>query len=479
MNSRDSYSADTIRIGVGILLPFMMQFVIYALYTMLRFGHVSASTLFSSVLVVFPAFFIFVASGRLIWKLTGMRQHLIAILDENLDTLFIGANQTSNRSQVGSTQIRDLQKELSPEQLQLLRSKIRMELIPDVVTNAYSLYRESYINRQHRSRYDRLLTYYESLFLFGFVSATLVLADLLALAVLSKTSITLDFLTLDQISNPMNIAIIGSLLLLSLGVSTYLSYYTSTHIRTLIPRTVPIIYPEPEQARLERQAALNILANAHIEGMIGRRLSRSFYSAVEETYKLLLTPVLTENLEWEIRRETARQAAWRKYANLLDSLQLSENAKKNIREHFFSRILSKYGVESSEMGEDLVQGMKLDLEYVTKRIENWKKISSEEKTLAFMLLYRTAESFLRTALTTLGKLEAEETNLLSMINFLRSEKLITVTEKDILHRLRHIRNVLTHEPGKAIELDQKAMLEFLDILQSVTEKLVRLISENE
>lgn len=475
LESGDSTSSDVMtRFLLGIVLPFAMQFVAYALYSAVRFGAVKLSTLLASLFVVFPALFFYFIGGRLVWNVCGMNGFLSKNLTEHLDEIFISGRATplmSGEADVGA-HIARRKPELNEHQTNALRAKIREEVIPNSLRHARREYTASFVGRPNRSRNERLLTYYEGILFFGFVTALLVVVDLVILAVLSQTNIELDFVYLDRITSPLNLVLIwaaftGVLLTAITGVQS-----TVSRIRELIPLVSPIVYYESRESRNRRISALRAVVRTPVDRLLGMKPTRSLYPSIEKMYDHLLTPLLVESLQWEVRGETARATVWRQYRKVLDELRLSETALKDIETRFLGADVGKLVSERAVVSEELADGILSDLDYVTARIAKWDESNEEEQSLAFLLLYRSAESIIQVVVSQLAVTHIEELNLLAMINFLKERQLISGNEAIMLHRLRHLRNVIMHQPGKKIAVDKNAMHGFLGIIQNVAERLL-------
>ena len=123
-----------------------------------------------------------------------------------------------------------------------MKKKIKKDLIPELSKEAQNQYNQNFIDRTHTTRNEKLLTYNESLFLFSLVSSILLLFNFILVIIMRFTTIKLDFIELDQITNIINVIIFASVFGILLGFSLYLLYVSSKNLCSLIPRVLPIIY---------------------------------------------------------------------------------------------------------------------------------------------------------------------------------------------------------------------------------------------
>jgi hypothetical protein len=171
----------------------------------------------------------------------------------------------------------------------------------------------------------------------------------------------------------------------------------------------------------------------------------------------------------------AKSTVWELYKEMLEELQIPDETKEKIEQHFKYDPLLQL-ISSQILTSDEEQAIKADIDYVNEKIKTWGKIRSEEQTLSFLLIYRTLETIFRKTLSYLSvEPEGEEVNFLKLIDILESNKILSKADVTLLHEIRFKRNLLFHEPGKSLDIGKQTMQKLLLIIKRVLDR----ISESE
>ncbi|MCK4845215.1 MAG: hypothetical protein KAS95_06060, partial [Candidatus Heimdallarchaeota archaeon] len=349
--------------------------------------------------------------------------------------------------------------------------KIKNKLIPNLLIESENLYGEQFIDRSHTTSNERLLTYHETLFLFSGVSSLVLLLDLVLIIILSKTSIILDFIELDQITNSTNIVVFALIFGVLLIVSLYLFIISSRKICHLIPQILPIIYYEPEEEREKRLSQILAIAEFPISNLFVRRTQRELARSIEAAKRELLQSKLVSAISWYYRDEMAKTIAWKLYKEVLEEIQIPEETKTKIEKQFlFDPLARMFSSQILTLSEE--KAIKADIDYIQEKLEKWSKIRSEEQTLSFLLIYRTLETIFRKIATNMSDTPlGDEINFLRLIDMLDKNSFFSSEEVSLLHEIRFKRNLLFHEPGKSLDIGKQTMDHLLKLLSSVIDRI--------
>ena len=458
-----------IRVSFGLVLPLFLEILIYIVYTGLRTGDFQFSAILLYTFLVIPILLIYLLTPKLLFQVGGVKKHIIQNLKSNYDEIFLKPRKF--RFQDKAVPITDMEFKLKKEENALLERKIKNSLIPELSKEAQNQYSQNFIDRSHTTRNEKLLTYNESLFLFSLVSSALLFLNLILVIILSFTSIELDFITLDQLTNAVNVTIFASIFGLLLLSSLYLLYATSKSLCSLIPRVLPIIYYEPEEEREKRITQILAIAEFPISNLFVRRTQRELFGVIDEAKKQLLFAKLVETISWYYRDEMAKSIAWKMYKEVLEEMQLPEETKEKIERQFKYDPLAHL-ISSNILTSDEEQAIKADIDYIKEKIVIWDKIRSEEQTLSFLLIYRSLETIFRRSLSSLDTAsDTEDVNFLKLIDILEKNGLLTKDEVTLLHEIRFKRNLLFHEPGKSIDIGKNTMEKLLMLITSLLDRL--------
>ncbi|MHA1685990.1 MAG: hypothetical protein ACTSYD_06210 [Candidatus Heimdallarchaeaceae archaeon] len=457
-----------IRSGFGLLLPVLLELLFYSVYTGLRTGTYQFSILLLLVFIIIPLLFIYLIAPKIIFSLGGVKKHIYQNISTHLEEIFFRQRVVAGKTQ--TLTMEDIEFKLSSEEKGRLIASIKNIFIPQHLKEAQKLYRDNFIDRRHDTAHERLLTYYEALYLFALMSTIILAFDFILVLILHTTSIRLDFIYLDQIVNPVNVIIFASIFALLFVFAFVLLLHAGKELSLLIPKIVPIIYFEDEKEREKRFLSLIAIAEFPISNIFIRRTQRELARTIEEAKRALLYPALVETLSWYYREQLAKHNAWQLYKEVLEQSGLSDDKKRTIERQFkydpFTALL-----HSELFSKDEEIAIKADLDYIKERIENWDKARKEEQMLAFLLTYRVLEIVFRRLIETMRpELGEEELNFLRLIDILEKQNLISKDEASLLHEVRYKRNLMFHEPGKAISVNYSTMNKLLQLIQLIIER---------
>ena len=107
-----------------------------------------------------------------------------------------------------------------------------------------------------------------------------------------------------------------------------------------------------------------------------------------------------------------------------------------------------------------------DFTYVKKSIEDWDTLSEAEKGIAFLFLYRSAETLTRNLLRRF-QIEPEDWTLLLMLKSLLQAKIINDHEFGTIDAFRRKRNVFLHASGRSINIEKMEITTMIDMLEKI------------
>ncbi|NPD87455.1 MAG: hypothetical protein HGN29_01945 [Asgard group archaeon] len=458
-----------IRISFGLVLPFLIELFVYIIYTGLKYQDFQFSALLIFVFFIIPVLFLYLIAPKIIFNGGRVKNHIESNLRSNLDNIFFKPRSFSFSGKI--VPLTDMELKLPSKEKKNLEAKIKKELIPKITEEAKKQYSQNFVDRCHTTRNERLLTYNESLYLFSIVSSAILFINLILVFVLRWTSIKLDFIVIDQIENNVNIVIFICIFSILLLCSLYLSISSSRRLCGLIPNVLSVIYYEPEEEREKRLLIIKSIAEFPISNLFVRRTQRELAGTINEAKKNLLLTRLTETISWYYREDLAKSTVWELYKEMLEELQISDETKDKIEQHFKYDSLLQL-ISSHILTTDEEQAIKADIDYINEKIKNWEKIRSEEQTLSFLLIYRTLETIFRRTLSHFStEPESDEVNFLKLIDILKNNKIISKSDVTLLHEIRFKRNLLFHEPGKSLDIGKQTMQKLLLIIKKVLDKI--------
>ncbi|NHJ48270.1 MAG: hypothetical protein FK733_10830 [Asgard group archaeon] len=439
------------RFFLGVYAPIILEFIVYAIYAVIKGSTANWSIFLWALMLVAPALFIYMISPILIYFMSGVGKHYDKKLREGIDELFIFSDDIDG---------------IKNEQKIRIHESIETKLIPQLVIKVRELYIDSYVSRIRRNSKNNLLSSFETLFLFSIIWSILSLADFIGIIVLHFRPIVLDFIVIDQITNATNVIIFallfGSLTLLS----DILALYSIGRLRKLILETLPIVVPVDEEEQINRNNYIRALGQFPIENLVGERTLRKYSRRVDDVYKEQFSEPLSIALRVYANNMVAKQQAWRIYKPILDELEITAETTAVIKDRFFDSPFYEIarGVFSYEHE---VNSLKTDIEYVKNRLKHWSDISEEERATALVFLFRSTEQLFKGLIDTFDAPVEIYTNFNMILQFLREQNLITEKDEAAFDNIRKKRNTLVHQSGRVVSIKKSEIEKFLSSLENV------------
>lgn len=405
-------------------------------------------------MLIAPALFFYMISPMLIYFVSGAGNYYRNNLRENIDSLFIFSGDEEG---------------LSDEQKEKIRDEINKKLIPQLVGEVKVLYIDSFVNRSKSNKYN-LLSSFETLFLFSIIWSMFSLADFVGVIILHFTPITLDFIVIDQIINPVNVIIFALIFAFLTILSDSLAFYSLGRLRKLMLETLPIVIHIDEEEEIKRNNYIRALSQFPIDSLVGDNFLRKHSRRIDNIYQDELTAPLSEALRVYAQNQVAKQQAWRIYKPILDGLEVSEKQTAVIKNRFFDSPF--YDIARGVFSyEHELQSLKTDIEYVKNRLNLWKKISEEERATALVFLFRSTEQLFKSILDRFETPIEIYSNFSSIIQFLINKKLIDDKEEEAFNTIRKKRNTLVHQSGRIVAIKKEEIEDFLQSLENVLLKV--------
>ena len=199
----------------------------------------------------------------MIFYTSRVRTYLSTNLLVNLEAIFLGVKKDISEStiqKVSRLELKTMAEELSIEEEKTVLSLVEKKLVPKTLEKSRKQYVESYFTRNYSNRAESLITYYESIFLFSGVSFILNMINIGGLTYLHYNSINLDFMTIDRITNTVNVTVFLILFLSLSLISLVIFRHSSKQICSLFPQIIPVLFevdPETRETRLRTIQAIS------------------------------------------------------------------------------------------------------------------------------------------------------------------------------------------------------------------------------
>lgn len=439
------------RFILGIYAPILLEFIVYAIYATARGIGLTIAILLWALMLIAPALFLYMISPIIIFNVTGVSQYHEKNLQENIDSLFI---------------FPDDQATLEEPQRRKVQEAIEKQLIPQLIERVRGLYIDSYISRSIQSRRDKLLTSFETLFLFSSMWGSLSLTNMIGVIVLHFTPIQLDFVVLDQITNPVNVIIFAVVFLLFAGISDYIAFYSVSRLRDLILESLPVVIYIDEEEKIRRDNFIRSINNFPIKRLIDERTLRRHSRRIDPIFQKQYSEPLAEAIQFYARNQVAKQQAWRIYKPILDELHVPAERTAAIKDRFFRTPIYEIAREVFTYDHEL-KSLKTDLEYVKNRLNLWEKTSPEERTTALLFLFRSAEQLFKSILDHFDVPIEAYSNFSMILNTLEDKGAITDEEKEAIDVVRKKRNTLVHQSGRIVPMEKEELEAFLSSLEKI------------
>jgi len=332
------------------------------------------------------------------------------------------------------------------------------------VKEVRGLYIDSYVSRTKGSRKENLLSSFESLLLFSVIWSIFAMANFIGVIILHFRSISFDFIILDKIDNPINVAIFASLFAIFIILSNIIAIYSIGRLRKLILETLPIVVYIDEEERIKQNNYIRALSQFPIESLVGDRLLRKHSRRIDPIYQQEFSESLGEALRVYSRNQVAKQQAWRIYKPILDELKVTAKQTAVIKDRFFDSPFYEIARDVFNY-EHEVNSLKTDIEYVKNRLKLWENITEEEQATALVFLFRSTEQLFKSLIDRFDAPTEIYTNFSMILQFLKDKKIITEKEENAFDTIRKKRNTLVHQSGRVVSIKKKEIEEFLESLE--------------
>lgn len=441
------------RFLLGVYVPLILEFLVYAIYTALRGIKLDVTWLIYLVIWILifiaPALFFYIISPMFIYFICGIGKEYDISLRKNIDSLFIFSDDVDG---------------VSTKQKVKIEKSIEEKLIPQLVKEVRGLYIDSYVSRTKESKKENLLSSFESLLLFSVIWSVFSLANFVGVIVLHFREISFDFIIIDKIDNPINVAIFASLFVIFIILSNVIAFYSIGRLRKLILETLPIVIYIDEEEQIKQSNYIRALSQFPIESIVGERLLRKHSRRIDPIYQQEFSESLGEALRVYSRNQVAKQQAWRIYKPILDELKVTAKQTAVIKDRFFDSPIYEIARDVFNY-EHEVNSLKTDIEYVKNRLKLWDKISEEEHATALVFLFRSTEQLFKSLIDRFDAPVEIYTNFSMILKFLKEKGVIFEKEEKAFNTIRKKRNTLVHQSGRVISIKKKEIEEFLESLE--------------
>ncbi|MHA1212319.1 MAG: hypothetical protein ACTSSH_07645, partial [Candidatus Heimdallarchaeota archaeon] len=439
-----------------------LEFIVFAIYFSAKGVEANWGILLWAFMLIAPALFLYISSPMLIYFVSGVGKTYERQLLNNIEELFIfeGDEDTLSTKQKGQ-----------------IHEAIENQLIPQLTKKVRGLYIDSFVSRSKDNKKTNLLSSFETLFLFSIIWSILSLANLIGVVVLHFRPISLDFITIDQIDNPVNVIIFALVFGVLTILSDILAYYSLSRLRKLMLETLPIVTPVNEDEQINRNNYIKAIGQFPIESLISDRDLRKNSRRIDLIYQQEYSEPLAEAIRVYSNNLVAKQQAWRIYRPILDELKVTPKQTAMIKDRFFDSPFYDIAREVFSYEHEL-NSLKTDIEYVKNRLKHWDKISEEEHATALVFLFRSTEQLFKSLIEHFGAPVEIFTNFNMIVKFLREKDLIVAAEEEAFHNIRKKRNILVHQSGRLVKIKKNEIEQFLISLENVLLKVEEQIKSN-
>ncbi|NHJ33333.1 MAG: hypothetical protein FK732_10770 [Asgard group archaeon] len=441
------------RFLLGVYVPLILEFLVFTIYTALRGTELEITWLIYLIIWILilsaPALFFYMVSPMFIYFLCGIKKEYGSSLRKNIDSLFVFSDDVAGVSTALKVKI---------------EKSIEERLIPQLVQEVRGLYIDSYVSRTKGSRKENLLSSFESLLLFSVIWAILAMANFVGVIILHFRPISFDFITIDQIDNPINVAIFASVFAVFVILSNIIALYSIGRLRKLILETLPIVVYIDEEERIKQSNYIRALSQFPIESLVGDRLLRKHSRRIDPIYQQEFSEPLGEALRIYSRNQVAKQQAWRIYKPILGELKVTAEQTAVIKDKFFDSPFYEIARDVFSY-EHEVNSLKTDIEYVKNRLKLWDKISEEEHATALVFLFRSTEQLFKSLIDRFDAPTEIYTSFSMILQFLKDKEVISEKEEKAFDTIRKKRNTLVHQSGRVVSIKKKEIELFLESLE--------------
>ncbi len=441
------------RFVLGILFPLMYEISLIEAYLFFMANKFELFLLLPTILLIFPAYIFYIYSPYLIVRISRAAEMYSESLRKNINQIFL-----LKKIDLDVKTKKELQKNIQNELLPKLRMLFRRGYI------------DSYFTRDDTISDEKMLTFREALFLFSICYGLINIINVGTIIYLHFDSIDLDFLYIDQIINPINVAFFGTLFSTLVILSLILFFHSRKNLATLICKTsYNLSFPALDQDLKvkTRQVELDSIRRFPLADKIGTKLAAN-WDLVSKIYFDFIESHINEELRDYTRREVARALVLEQYSSMLHNLNLPKEKRKELEMQFFLGH-SVTAIEELGSSEEEAESLKLDMFYSAKKLEKWDELSSDEHISTFLFLWRSTETLFRHVLWKRNAYPKDDQSWLSIVNALLREQLLTIRENKDLKRIRLRRNAMLHRSQDRF-VSKEDIEDLLNLLQVVIDR---------
>ena len=439
------------RFLLGVLAPFLLEGLIYQSYLFLNPKLEPNFNFFIIYFpLLFPLFFFFFTTPWIIYYFSGAGKNYLLGLVKNIDSIFLQEKEI-----------------LSEDERVAIEEELKTSLIPELVRQYRTRYIDSYFqdrSTQTPISYNNLLSFYESLCIFGLLTGILNLFNALLTLYVHTASLDLAInIHIKQITDLINILIFFGLFLIIAISSFLLALISKNRISYLIPHVIPgfVQYRTPERIQV-KELTVRSLAAFDVSHLVGD-LSHDTGFLLNLYNRLDFYEQIAEIINEEAQVQAGKELVWDRYELLLEKKGISAKKIATLESSFLSSPVIK-SAEFFSFDYREFESLKSDLSYTYQRIDNWEKLGNEEQLTAFMLLYRAAEALFRGILR---KKQGKIGNFGTMVLSLAELHLVNNDEQIILNQVRRQRNFILHRSGEELSLSKTFMKNFYSTISII------------
>lgn len=443
------------RFVLGILFPIIYEIGLIETYLFFMANRIELFLFLPTIFLIFPSYMYYLYSPNLILKVTKASEKYYRTLCDNLDEIFY--LDTIN-----------LEETIKYD----LTQNIRKILLPELKLVYERGYFDSYFTRNEALPNERMCSFRETLLLFSVSFGFVNIVNFFTIIYLHYSSISLDFLYIDQIVNLQNVLFFTTFFFIFVVMSIFL--FLSSR-KAVVSRIDQISYNLESSAHSEtfkdqsRHIELESIRKFPLEDKLGRKLAGN-WDLVSKLYFEFIEGPLQEEIQEFSQREVARTLVLKQYSKMLSTMDLSPEKRQELELQFYLGQEITGVIEELVSTEEETESIKIDILYTRKKLETWEGITNDEQISTFLYLWRSVESLFRHALWKRDKYPKDDQSWLSIMNSLMRERLITVKENKKLKIIRQRRNGLLHRSQDRF-VHKEDIEDLLAILENVLDKV--------
>jgi hypothetical protein len=455
------------RFIVGILFPLLYEVGLIEAYSFFLANKiqpengldlavkVDLSLFLPMIILIFPSYMYYIYSPYIILKVTNAVGKYYQDINQDVDQIFSldGTN-------------------LNPKIKEELRHNIKTDLLPELKKVFRRGYIDPYFTRDDNIPNERMCSFRETLLLFSISFGIINILNFITIIYLHYSSIDLDFLYIDQIINIQNVIVFGFVFLSFILASGFLFFHSRKIVANLINRlsyNLVVTSPEESIKKHTRHIELESIRKFPIEDRLGRKLSAN-WDLVSKLYFEFIEAPLNEEIREFSKREVAKNLVLKQYSNMLSSMELSNDKRKELELQFYLGQELTGAIEELVSTEEETESIKVDILYTRQKLENWENINNDEQISTFLFLWRSVESLFRHALWKRNAYPKDDQSWPSISNSLMKERLLSVQENKLLKSVRQRRNGLLHRSQDRF-VNKEDIEDLLRLLEGVLDKV--------